>query len=356
MILIANVLVWVLCRVVYGLFSFQYQVLSLVVLFSQYDLVIPTPVIGISTILFTNSGTALSVVMGCSQECVVRACGRFMPDEYVREFYANMDNYSYSAAPPPIDKPVFVFTDIEASTQLWTEDANVMRAALELHDDLIRSALARHDGYEITTAGDAFQLAFHSIKDAVEYCFDVQLSLLATNWPKKLHDLVPATKRKRSKTNKLVFNGLRVRMGIHDSAQELEHGGVLITNRHPVTGKVTYTGLSEVIASEVGDVGVGGQICVTRGVARWLAVNSAAVSLSFDVEFVTSHVIPQVGAVIDVFQVTPSGLEARKKAFVKAKKKKDLEREKEKSKEEKKGRRERLEACDVMEIAVVVDV
>ncbi|KAJ8564106.1 hypothetical protein ON010_g7239 [Phytophthora cinnamomi] len=152
---------------------------------------------------------------------------------------------------PPMENPVFVFTDVEASTQLWGfEDGAIMRRANEIHEDIIRGSLAQFRGYEITTAGDAFQLAFFTTKEAVEYCFQVQLKLLRARWPKKLHNLIPATARKKTKTKRLVFSGLRIRMGIHD-AHESE--GALVKDIHPVTGKVTYTGLSEVIANEISD-------------------------------------------------------------------------------------------------------
>lgn len=53
-------------------------------------------------------------------------------------------------------------------------------------------------------------------------------------------------------------------MGIHDVLQQLD--GVLVNAIHPVTGKVMYTGLAKVIANEIGDVGMGDQICVTSRV------------------------------------------------------------------------------------------
>ncbi|KAJ0388811.1 hypothetical protein ATCC90586_010484 [Pythium insidiosum] len=95
--------------------------------------------------------------------------------------------------------------------------------------------MPKHRGYEITTVGDAFQLAFHSIKDAVEYCMDVQLQLLMAKWPKELHEAVPATHRVRS-GRRLIFSGLRVRMGIHDAT---EAEGALVRGTHAVTGKTT---------------------------------------------------------------------------------------------------------------------
>lgn len=298
-------------------FSFQYQIISLILLYSHFEVRMPPVLIGVSTLLFNNSGTALSIVMGCSQECFFRSFRKYVPEEYVEAFYMSDPALAMANAAagysPPMENPVFVFTDVEASTQLWGfEDGAIMRRANEIHEDIIRGSLAQFRGYDITTAGDAFQLAFFTIKEAVEYCFQVQMKLLSAHWPKKLHNLVPAITRKKTKTKRLVFSGLRVRMGIHD-AQESE--GSLVKDIHPVTGKVTYTGLSEVIANEIGDVGAGGQICVTRRVAEWLSVNSASIGHTFHVDRMGEHPIPQLNMTVEVFEITPHGLEARKKTF-----------------------------------------
>ncbi|KAG6618944.1 Adenylate cyclase [Phytophthora cinnamomi] len=303
--------------IVYMAFSFQYQIISLILLYSHFEVRMPTVLIGVSTLLFNNSGTALSIVMGCSQECFFRSFRHYVPVEYVEAFYMSDPALAMANAAagysPPMENPVFVFTDVEASTQLWGfEDGAIMRRANEIHEDIIRGSLAQFRGYEITTAGDAFQLAFFTTKEAVEYCFQVQLKLLRARWPKKLHNLIPATARKKTKTKRLVFSGLRIRMGIHD-AHESE--GALVKDIHPVTGKVTYTGLSEVIANEISDTGAGGQICVTRRVAEWLSVNSTSIGHIFYVDRMGEHPIPQLNMTVEVFQITPHSLEVRRKAF-----------------------------------------
>lgn len=91
-----------------------------------------------------------------------------------------------------------------------------MQQATHIHDNIMRGLLPAYRGYEITTAGDSFQLAFHTIQEAVEYCLDTQIQLLNAKWPKELHGLVPATRKVRVGT-KTIFRGLRVRMGIHDA-------------------------------------------------------------------------------------------------------------------------------------------
>ena len=40
----------------------------------------------------------------------------------------------------------FLFTDIEGSTRRWEADADAMRAALAVHDDLMRETVEAHSG------------------------------------------------------------------------------------------------------------------------------------------------------------------------------------------------------------------
>ncbi|KAF0716198.1 hypothetical protein As57867_002960, partial [Aphanomyces stellatus] len=146
----------------------------------------------------------------------------------------------------------------------------------DLHDTLLRELLVRHQGYEITTAGDSFQLAFHTIGDAVAYCLDVQEKLMVQPWPPGFVDChLPGSEtvlvqQARLKRPKPVFHGVRVRMGIHASNSA---EGDLVTQVHLVTHRLMYVGLSELIGREVSDIGHGGQIIVTVPVVRWLQSN-----------------------------------------------------------------------------------
>ncbi|GAB9471315.1 hypothetical protein Gpo141_00008532 [Globisporangium polare] len=324
--------------VIYVVFAFQFQVSSLIIYGSNTRLHNMLTFISVSLVIYNLTGFALSVTTGCSQTCVLKFCGCCIPDDMEAQlihggplegmvtpletpFHEShgvtalngSGNAGAGGANPPTVNPVFVFTDIESSSALWgIGDGQVMKLATELHDSILRGLLAKYRGYEITTAGDAFQLAFHSIREATSYCLDAQIQLVMAKWPKELHGLVPATEKKRSGGYRLIFNGLRVRMGIHDAS---ESEGTLVQDIHAVTGKMTYTGASEVIANEIGDLGSGGQILVTRRVAQWLAQNEALVDIPFKVERVGTHVIPQVNGHLEVFQVVPELFAKRKKYF-----------------------------------------
>ena len=44
-----------------------------------------------------------------------------------------------------------------------------MQRALDTHDTVLRALLARYYGYEVTTEGDSFTMAFHDPVDAVRF-------------------------------------------------------------------------------------------------------------------------------------------------------------------------------------------
>ena len=58
----------------------------------------------------------------------------------------------------PTGTVTLVFTDIEGSTALWEHFGPDFQPMLDLHDAVLRSAIAAHDGYEVKTEGDAFMV------------------------------------------------------------------------------------------------------------------------------------------------------------------------------------------------------
>lgn len=313
--------------IVYSACSFQYQLSSVILYATNSQNSVLMDCVSVSQLIYHTTGLALAITTSCSQSCVIHMCSMCLPEDVEAQFHARQfhGGHEHPASTPrdtfgvtieynepPRVNPVFVFTDIESSSALWAfGDGRIMQRATEIHDNILRSSLTKHRGYEITTCGDAFQLAFHTIREAVEYCLDVQLQLLVAHWPKELHGMVPATRKQRS-GHRLIFGGLRVRMGIHDT---VDSDGPLVHSIHAVTGKMTYTGASEVIANEIGDLGDGGQILVTKRVAEWLQMYEDLISIECVVESVSEYAIPQLKAKLEIFQVVPLILLGRKKFF-----------------------------------------
>ena len=61
---------------------------------------------------------------------------------------------------PPSGTVTFLFTDLEGSTRLWEEHPDAMQGALARHDEILRDAVAAHDGYIVKTTGDGVHAAF----------------------------------------------------------------------------------------------------------------------------------------------------------------------------------------------------
>jgi predicted ATPase/class 3 adenylate cyclase len=78
---------------------------------------------------------------------------------------------------PPSGVVTFLFTDVEGSTRRWEADAQAMRAALVVHDKVLRTAIEAYDGFLFSHAGDGFVAAFASPMSAVNAAIDAQREL-----------------------------------------------------------------------------------------------------------------------------------------------------------------------------------
>jgi predicted ATPase/class 3 adenylate cyclase len=139
----------------------------------------------------------------------------------------------------PTGTVAFLFTDIEGSTHLAQELADDRWAALlARHRELIRTAVAAHDGVEVSTEGDGFFIAFSRTADAIAATVDAQRALSAEGWP----DDAP----------------IRVRMGIHTGDGRLDGDG-------------SYVGADVHRAARVAAAGHGGQVLVSEATSTLVA-------------------------------------------------------------------------------------
>jgi len=80
-------------------------------------------------------------------------------------------------AAAPSGVVTFLFTDVEGSTRRWENDAEVMRAALAAHDEVLRSAIETHGGFLFKHTGDGVCAAFASPMGAVDAAVAAQRAL-----------------------------------------------------------------------------------------------------------------------------------------------------------------------------------
>ncbi|MGE5643967.1 MAG: adenylate/guanylate cyclase domain-containing protein [Byssovorax cruenta] len=134
----------------------------------------------------------------------------------------------------PVGTVAFLFTDIEGSTKLAQEHPDAMPALLARHHEILNHAIKSHSGVVFQIVGDSFCSSFHQAKDALQAALQAQRSLQAEPWS-------PAP--------------LKVRMGIHVGAAQVEsHGGL-----------IQYSGYTTLaLTQRIMSAGHGGQILLSQ--------------------------------------------------------------------------------------------
>ena len=84
---------------------------------------------------------------------------------------------STPSEPPTKGQITVVVTDIEASTKLWQVCPEEMDTAQVMHDQLLRTLLREHKGYEMMTEGDSFIVVFHTPQHALAWSAALQKAL-----------------------------------------------------------------------------------------------------------------------------------------------------------------------------------
>src|SRR5262245_25924815 len=104
----------------------------------------------------------------------------------------------------PSGTVTFLFTDIEGSTRLWSQNPQTMGAAIARHEALLRAVITASGGVVFKTVGDAIYTAFASALDAVQAAAEGQQAIAAEPWG--------------------TSTPLRVRMALHSGVVEVRGG------------------------------------------------------------------------------------------------------------------------------------
>lgn len=178
-----------------------------------------------------------------------------------------------------------LFTDVEGSTNLWDTDKDAMQKALEVHHNVIRTCIDKYSAYEVKTVGDAFMIAIDSADKAVLLANDIQLALLNAEWPLGLlrmptscNAYFPKSRKERKEkaAPKLMFSGLRVRIGIHlgqksagdsdlknSTSRDLNSNSEIQVMYDHVTKGFDYYGQVVNAAARIEGIGFGGQTIIS---------------------------------------------------------------------------------------------
>ena len=129
----------------------------------------------------------------------------------------------------PTGTITFLFSDIEGSTRLLRALGSQFESVLERHRILVREAVQRHGGFEISADGDSFFCVFNTAQDALTAAVDIHRAMEAQDWPDG--------------------HAVRVRIGVH-------------TGVAAIAGD-SYVGLDVHRASRISETGHGGQVILS---------------------------------------------------------------------------------------------
>jgi len=139
----------------------------------------------------------------------------------------------------PMGTVTFLFTDIEGSTDLVQQYPEAWPMLLARHQALLHQAMEAHHGVVFQISGDSFQVAFHTVLDALNAALDAQRWLYQEAW-------TPAP--------------IKVRMGINT--------GVAMAGNN-ADGSGGYTGYSTLArAQRVMSAAHGGQVLLSNASAE----------------------------------------------------------------------------------------
>jgi predicted ATPase/class 3 adenylate cyclase len=130
----------------------------------------------------------------------------------------------------PSGNVTFVFTDIEGSTRMFHRLGDQFVDLLHRHNHLLSNIWVRHDGYEVSTEGDSFFVAFGSADDAIEACADAQRQLDSEDWPEGGH--------------------IKVRMGIHTGLASLYEDNYVALAVHQAARVVAAAHGGQILVSQ----------------------------------------------------------------------------------------------------------
>eukprot|EP00163_Fabomonas_tropica_P001243 TRINITY_DN1094_c0_g2_i1.p1 TRINITY_DN1094_c0_g2~~TRINITY_DN1094_c0_g2_i1.p1 ORF type:complete len:2257 (+),score=384.66 TRINITY_DN1094_c0_g2_i1:614-7384(+) len=211
--------------------------------------------------------------------------------------------------PAPEGRVCLVFTDVQDSTSLWDANPDVMGAALDVHNSLMRTFITRYRGYEVKTEGDAFMIAFSDPIDALQWCLDIQVSLTLCDWPPELLENPSACVERDEVSQRVLYAGLRVRIGAHV-------GNPLCT-KDPNTGRMDYFGPDVNRAARVSGAAHGGQVVVSKDIFDLVQDDLEGRLDNPIVTDLGSHKMKGLRVETELIQLVPQHLAGRKFAPVK---------------------------------------
>jgi len=128
---------------------------------------------------------------------------------------------------PPSGNVTFVVTGIQGGAAQMEKSASVMRSAMSILNEVVRSQMQVYGGYESKSNGDSMLIAFSNPSHAVQFCLQVQTQLVSpkTKWPAEILNNFDSAVVMDQQGTRTLFRGLRVAMAVHTGDVCLDEAG-----------------------------------------------------------------------------------------------------------------------------------
>jgi len=202
---------------------------------------------------------------------------------------------------PPEGHVAVVITDVEGSTALWEWDAEVMKEAIVVQEEILRRNITRFDGYELGDEGDSLAVVFHDIFAATRFALVSQQDMMMAPWPEKLYSH-PNGAREGT-----LWCGLRVRMAV-----DVGHSTKFLNK---VTQRLNYRGQAPEQCAAILKAIEGGGIVVasTNSLQELNQKHSHRLYElgAYDIQDLGTYRFPKVEHSLSLIQIMPSELNGR---------------------------------------------
>ena len=178
-----------------------------------------------------------------------------------------------AASAIPTGTVTFLFTDIEGSTRLLERLRQEYAILLADQRQLLRTAFAEWNGFEVDTQGDSFFVAFPRAIDALTCTVEAQRAIAAHRWPGGTQ--------------------LRVRMALHTG--------------EPIVQRTGYVGMDVHRAARIGAAAHGGQILVSGSTRELVAADMPP---GLELLGLGEYRLKDVRQPVELYQVLADGLQA----------------------------------------------
>jgi class 3 adenylate cyclase len=184
---------------------------------------------------------------------------------------------------------VVLYCDVESSAKLLEACGENFVRSQQHYCRLALDIFSSYDGYVVkATMFEAFIVVFRSARAAVEAACELQLQLLSSDWPPELLKCERALKIRDARTQAVVYNGLRVRIGVSM--------GRLQSSFLPQTKRVDFQGPAVALAVRLGRSAPGGEIWVQPEVVESVSNVCSAAGLISPLENFAFQSVQDVGS------------------------------------------------------------